>query len=116
MVEPPPSFAMEESVGADRTVRLSLRGELDLSTAEDLQARLEQLTRDRVKVRLDLSRLAFIDSSGIAVLVAGVRANRALEIEDQLTPAVQRVFDVTGIAAFLRDTNQVSPARLSPTA
>jgi anti-anti-sigma factor len=116
MVEPPPSFAMEESVGADGNVRLSLRGELDLSTAGELRLALERLRSDRVGVRLDLSRLAFIDSSGIAVLVEAVRANRALQIEDQLEPAVRRVFVVTGIDVFLRDTNQVSRTRLSPTA
>jgi anti-anti-sigma factor len=113
MVEPVPPFAMEESVGHDGTVRLSVRGELDLGTAGRLAARLEQLQRAGARVRLDLSRLAFIDSSGIAVLVAGVKADRDLEIDDQLEPSVRRVFQVTGIDTFFWDTNRLQRAGLS---
>jgi anti-sigma B factor antagonist len=116
MVEPVPPFAMEESVGHDGSVRLSLRGELDLGSAGKLAARLEQLRSAGVRVRLDLSRLAFIDSTGIGAIVAGLNANRELEIEDQFEPSVRRVFQVTGVERFLLDTNRLHRTGLSQTA
>lgn len=116
MLEPAPPFAIEESAGNDGTVRLSLHGELDLSSAGKLAARLTELRSQPVRVRLDLSRLAFIDSSGIGVIVAAIQADQDLEIEDQLEPSVRRVLQVTGVDTFLRDANRLQRAGLSQTA
>jgi anti-anti-sigma factor len=116
MLEPAPPFAIEESVGRDGSVRLTLRGELDLATAGQLAARLEGLQNAPGRVRLDLSQLAFIDSSGIGVIVAAIRADRDLEIEDQLEPSVRRVLQVTGVDIFLRDANRLQRTGLSQTA
>ena len=53
-------------------MRLTCFGELDLTVADQLQARLEQLKAQDAAVCLDLSELSFIDSSGIRV-VTGCR-------------------------------------------
>jgi anti-sigma B factor antagonist len=115
MMEPASPFAIEESVGHDGSVRLTLRGELDLASAGVLAARLERLQSAPGRVRLDLSQLAFIDSSGIGAIVAAIRADRDLEIEDQLAPSVRRVLQVTGVDTFLRDANRLQRAGLSQT-
>ena len=47
----------------------SLRGELDLATAPELERLLEERGGDEVVV--DLRALEFMDSSGVRVLVAG---------------------------------------------
>jgi len=91
---------------ANGTVELALDGELDLAGARGLEESLAAAEREGpARLVVDLARLAFIDSSGLRVLL---QANaRAKEHGRELllrpgTPAVQRVFEVTGALAILR--------------
>ena len=53
---------------------VALHGELDISNASDLRERLLAILRDQARsLVLDLSRLTFIDSTGLSVLVATER-------------------------------------------
>jgi anti-anti-sigma factor len=82
---------------------LSVRGELDLSTAPDLEGPLEEaLENDEGSVLIDLSACEFIDSTGIALIVRAWQRlhsgenGRALVIcsgNDQ----VRRVLEITGL-------------------
>ena len=51
----------------DRTVA-ALVGELDMSNATDVLRRLTEIATDTERLEVDLSRLMFIDSAGIAAL------------------------------------------------
>ena len=82
-------------------VRIALRGELDLEHAytfdEELK-RVEALQPDCIC--LDLRELTFLDSSGLARLVAARRRARKTGRRLVLvrgTPAVQRVFQLTAV-------------------
>jgi len=88
----------------DHGVRtISVRGELDLSTAPELEGPLEQaLDGGEGSVLIDLSSCEFIDSTGIALIVRawqrldGDGDGRALVIctgNDQ----VRRVLEITGL-------------------
>ena len=84
---------------------LALVGELDLANAATLSAALEKARSESgAHLTIDLSELEFIDSTGIAVLVA---TYRQLEGSDRLTfvrskkSAVQRVMALTGLDAEL---------------
>jgi anti-sigma B factor antagonist len=56
--------------GADRTT-IALTGELDVSSAADLQTTVEQeVGAGYPDLNLDLADLTFIDSSGLSALVA----------------------------------------------
>ena len=57
-------------VREDGRVRLRLQGELDLATAPMVAQRLRTLSRQRATVVLDLDELAFIDMSGLRMLLA----------------------------------------------
>lgn len=57
------TFEMCERLDADATLRLIVLGDLDIVT-DKLTARLRELHTTGHSVRLDLSQLAFIDSSG----------------------------------------------------
>ena len=84
-----------------RTV--SVRGELDLSTAPELEGPLDEvLSSDEGSVLIDLSSCEFIDSTGIALIVRawqrldGSETGRTLVIcsgNDQ----VRRVLEITGL-------------------
>ncbi len=83
---------------------LALVGELDMANAATLASELENLeaSADSEPITLDMRELEFIDSTGIAVLVAAHRRasakgeGRLRFIRSQAT-GVQRVMEVTGL-------------------
>jgi anti-anti-sigma factor len=94
-------FRIEERDEDEGVVRLSLVGELDLSTRTAFQRRLTELGSRHAAVRLDLSRLEFIDASGLEVLIdalndAGRRRWR-LKVDHGLAPQVARLFATVGL-------------------
>ncbi|MEV0002839.1 STAS domain-containing protein [Micromonospora sp. NPDC050980] len=92
-------------------VDLRLAGELDLSTAGELNAVIDRLVAGgRRELLLDLTELTFCDSTGIAAFVRGDNLVAADGGWLRLTGAsgpVARVLQVTGLAEVLahrRDT------------
>lgn len=87
-----------------RAQTLALAGELDMANASTLASELEALeaSADGEAITIDLRELEFIDSTGIAILVAAHRrANAAgesrLRFVRSHATGVQRVMDVTGL-------------------
>jgi anti-sigma B factor antagonist len=80
---------------------LVLAGELDLATAPELDAMTEQVCADGAgELVLDLRELAFIDSSGLRAILRAWQHCEAHRCELFLTsgsPAVQRLFELTGL-------------------
>jgi anti-anti-sigma factor len=94
----PVPFQIREGVDPDGFARLCLEGELDLAVTELVAARLSRLRSEGAPVRLDLSKLSFMDSTGFQCLYEGVRAAREaecrLEVMDELMPQVRRLIDL----------------------
>jgi anti-anti-sigma factor len=92
----------------DHGVRVvSVRGELDLSTAPELEAPLDQvLESGNGSVLIDLTSCEFIDSTGIALIVRAWQRldsgenGRALVISCQ-NDQVRRVLEITGVLPLL---------------
>jgi anti-sigma B factor antagonist len=84
----------------DAGIVLRLEGELDLASAPRLEAELEDLEAERPPLLVaDLRQLAFIDSSGLRViLVAAERAGREGRrfVVVRGSPEVERVLEITG--------------------
>jgi anti-anti-sigma factor len=81
-------------------VVLALAGELDLGTVPVLQERLAQAICAKAAVVIDLSRLRFIDSSGLDLLVRAERQLRDSGVQLVLVrgpQAVHRVFELTSL-------------------
>lgn len=80
-------------------VRLALEGELDIASAGQVERELERIERDApATVVLDLRRLAFMDSTGLRIIVSADA--RAREQSRRLVvvrgpEAVQRIFRMT---------------------
>jgi len=100
-----PSFEIQETVDGDGAVRVALIGELDIAVSDAVEQRLRQLREDGRPVRLDLSRLDFIDSSGVQAVVLGIkharRAGHELEVDPRVSPSVERLIDMMGIGPQL---------------
>lgn len=85
--------------------RVTLRGELDLDRAAALAEQLSGLTtQGATAVDIDASGLNFIDSSGLRALLSAREQLDAAGASLRLTsisPAVERVLEMTGTRALL---------------
>jgi anti-anti-sigma factor len=78
-----------------------LSGEVDLSNAETLRAAVEPIVgRGPGLVVFDLAELDFLDSSGLAVLLA--TAERVPVVLRRPKPIIQRLVETTGLSQILR--------------
>ena len=81
-------------------------GEIDLATAAELKQRLEAvIASGAATIIVDLSDVAFIDSTGIGVLLSVQRRITAGEREMVTIcpdPLVRRIFEVAGLLDVLR--------------
>lgn len=100
-----PSAILETRVIRDRAVVVAADGELDLSIAAELKARLVAAVMSRADaVILDLTDCSFIDSSALNVLVRvnhlldGNRARLSLVTE---SPHILRVLEITQLDLVL---------------
>jgi anti-anti-sigma factor len=100
-----PSFEIQETVDDDGALRVALIGELDIAVAEAVEQRLRQHREDGRPVRLDLSQLDFIDSSGVQTVVLGIkharRSGHEFEVDRRVSPSVERLIDMMGIGSQL---------------
>lgn len=94
------------SVVEDGTVSIALEGELDLAGARQMEESLAAAEREEpARLIVDLGRLAFIDSTGLRLLLQADARAREHGYELVLRPgepAVQRAFEVTGALGILR--------------
>lgn len=98
-------FSAKVTRGGDGLVVVSLAGQFDLSTAEDLR---ESLVSSAVlgapRVRVDLSEVTFLDSSGIGLLVSACKRVRSAGGTFSAScgdgPA-RRILEVAGLIEYL---------------
>ncbi|MDO8210485.1 STAS domain-containing protein [Conexibacter sp. CPCC 206217] len=81
------------------TVRLALEGELDIASAGQVERELTQIERDAPPTLvLDLRNLAFMDSTGLRIVVAAdarAREQSRRFVVVRGPDAVQRIFHMT---------------------
>ena len=82
---------------------LVITGELDIGCADDLERMLVAVEdTDAEQIVLDLSRLGFIDSSGLRVVLAAAERNPTGRLK--VAPgdgAVRRTLSITGVETLL---------------
>ena len=97
----PAQFAIRIFRTEQRGPRVIVTGELDLDTAPQLQAALEQEMAEVDQLLLDLSRLEFIDSTGLQAILLAVRAAEVngsnFSISSSLAPQARRLFSLVGL-------------------
>ncbi len=91
---PPPLEVHADRQGT--VVTATLRGELDLATADVARTALRTAIGDGAeRLELDLSGVSFVDSSGLAVFIE--LASCITVAVEQASPAVQRTVEMTGL-------------------
>ncbi len=100
----PPQFSCLATLDQGEAT-VALHGELDMSTAPELSRSLSQVLDERPqRVTLELAELAFIDSSGLTLIV---RTSNRLKDQDgalrlaHATPPVRRVLELVGLDRLL---------------
>ncbi len=85
----------------DRWSVLAVQGEVDVATAPKLREKLIDLVNGGSSyIVIDLSGVEFLDSTGLGVLVGGLKRVRTLDGELTLVcdePRILKVFEITGL-------------------
>jgi anti-anti-sigma factor len=98
-------FRIEQHTDSSGAVKLVLVGELDLAVASALTSRLDELKAQGTTVRLDLSELTFMDSTGLGTVLSAVldarRDDWQLEVDRTLASPVARLVEMAGVEPYL---------------
>ncbi|MDT7713242.1 MAG: anti-sigma factor antagonist [Solirubrobacteraceae bacterium] len=115
---PPPhdpcALTMRSFLRGDSHV-IALAGDLDLITAAEVDRELRRVERTSVHtIAVDLQALAFIDSTGIRLLLQAARrsatgSNRLTVV--RASAAVQRLFHICGVDDVLPFVDELPPRR-----
>ena len=96
--------------GNDRLVRVS--GRINVDSSPDLRDRLQVILSEQTvprSVTVDLSRVPYIETSGVATLIEALRIARHRQISLRLQglsgPAL-RLFEVTGVRALFERSDR----------
>ena len=95
----PPDFKLSEEDLDDRTVVLRVAGEIHATTAPEFSELLNTaIASGRTGVVLDMTGVEFIDSTGLSVLLNGLR--RVTRVRGAMViacanPTVLRLFEIT---------------------
>jgi anti-sigma B factor antagonist len=93
---------IDEHTEADHLV-IALSGRLDSNTAPELEKSLSPRMQDRQTVIVDMSRLDYVSSAGLRVLLKAAKIARTEKHRlalAGLTAQVQEVFEISGFTAI----------------
>ncbi len=90
-----------ETSDHDGTTVLSAHGEIDVATAPQLRQQIVELaSASSAPLVIDLEGVDFLDSTGLGVLVSGLKRFRTLGSDVLLVatrPRILKVFEITGL-------------------
>jgi anti-sigma B factor antagonist len=93
---------------------LAVKGEVDVYTAPRLREKLVELvSQDKLQVIVDLEGVDFLDSTGLGVLVGGLKRLRSHDGDLGLVcsqPRVLKVFEITGLTKVFEIHNSLDAA------
>jgi anti-sigma B factor antagonist len=110
-------FRLTVGAASDADV-VSLEGELDLASAPELRECLATLAEGgATDIVLDVGGLAFIDSTGLSVLVMAANRTRSVGGSTVLrhpSPSVMRLLEITGLLAVFEVDAEPALSRGGP--
>ena len=103
-----------QSQQRDDVVVISVAGELDMATAPQLQAPIDELLgQGHKRLIFDLSEVSFCDSTGLSVFVRAKNSCDAVDGEVRLAEpqrGVMRILEVSGLVEVLHTYPTVDEA------
>jgi anti-anti-sigma factor len=97
---PPQRLTVSSQATGDGSIRVAAAGELDIAGVDMLSAAMSTaIDRSPVAILVDLDALTFMDSSGVATLIAAQRRANAQGVTFAVTNTrgiVRRVLELTG--------------------
>lgn len=105
------NVTIHEKAESDKIATLVVESEVDAYTAPRLRERLIPLCEKAEVVNLDLSKVTYMDSTGLGVLIGAYKALRTssgrLKIYG-INPRLERLFQITGLSEIfcLEDKSQ----------
>jgi anti-sigma B factor antagonist len=117
-----PTFELSDERLDDQTRIIAVRGEIHVTTAPEFSTRLNAAIADGVGAMvIDLSAVEFIDSTGLSVLLNGLR--RVTRAQGRLAlvvsnPTVLRLFEITRLDSTfdIQPTREAALERVLPQA
>jgi anti-sigma B factor antagonist len=101
----PAAFAVHVTPIHDHRTRVSVEGELDLVSSGRLERTLKRELLAGNDVLLDLSRIEFIDSTGLHAIVSAVRTakgtERKLKLSADLPAHARRLMEIVGLLPLM---------------
>lgn len=95
------NFKMETRTLEEELPIIALEGEVDVYTAPQLKQQMISLLEGGAReVVVDLSRVDYLDSTALGVLIGGLKRLRELDGNLALvcpSPRIRRVFEITGL-------------------
>jgi anti-sigma B factor antagonist len=89
----------------ERSLRVLVGGELDLLTSSKFEVAVTSALSEADEVVVDLSQVAFVDSTGLSSILAVVSASQLngsrLTISSMLAPQARKVFELAGMDVAL---------------
>jgi len=93
---------LQSSESGNGAATLVIQGDIDMSTSPQVRTHLTDLFKKNQKaIVVDLSKVSYIDSSGIATLVEGLQWSHSNNTKFRLTNLSPMVKDVFEIARLL---------------
>ncbi len=97
---------LETEVSECRTFQMiSVRGRLTIDTTPELLTELRRVLRHRQAVKVNLQRVDYLDSSGISVLIQGLKLAQEHSLDYVLldpSPKVQAVIELSQLHNFFQ--------------
>lgn len=94
---------------------IELEGEVDVYTAPDLKRQMISLLEEgRSEMVVDLTKVEYLDSTALGVLIGGLKRVREREGNLSLicpSPRIRRVFEITGLDKIFDIYNSENEAR-----
>lgn len=106
---------LNEYAAGDGATVIEVGGEIDVYTAPKLREKIISLVDDgRYRLIVDLSGVEFLDSTGLGVLVGGLKRVRQHDGGIDLVctqPRILRIFRITGLSRVFEIYDTVDEAR-----
>jgi anti-sigma B factor antagonist len=94
------NLVVHEKIESENHIAIMVEGEVDVYTAPQLREKLLPLCHGGSQITVDLSRVDYIDSTGLGVLIGAYKAQRATGgrlILTGMNSRLMRIFKITGL-------------------